>query len=139
MTDSSSARLILFYDDGCPLCRRFKAAIESWDSDALIEVVDLADAETQERFRNQDLSSAREQLTVCDRLGNLSHGVEALRRLTHLLPGIRRLTWAYRLPGVMPAVGKLYRAVHRRRKQLCLKCGQKWMPSMKYSRRRGKG
>lgn len=136
MTDSSPTRLTLFYDDDCPLCRRFKAAIEAWDRDDLIECVDVAEAGTQHRFRHLDPNVARQQLTVCDRLGNFYYGVESLRRLTQLLPGIRRLTWAYRLPGVTPVIGKLYRTVHRRRKKLCLKCGEKSTPSSRYSGRK---
>jgi predicted DCC family thiol-disulfide oxidoreductase YuxK len=138
LMDASSARLTLFYDDTCPLCRRFKAAIEAWDSDCLIEVVDIAQAATQRRFRHLDLNAATQQLTVCDRLGNLHHGVECLRRLTQLLPGLRRLTWAYQLPGVTPVIGKLYRTVHRRRKKLCLKCGEKSLPSIRHRGRMGR-
>ncbi len=133
---SSDPQLYLFYDRDCPLCRRFKRVIEAWDRKGLIEVVDLADAHTAERFRSVDLAAAQRELSVGDRLGHLSQGVEALRQLTHFLPGIRRLTWVYRLPGVTPMVGRLYGSVHRRRKQLCLKCGEKWMSSMRFGRRR---
>ena len=138
MTETTPARLTLLYDDECPLCRRFKEAIESWDAEGVIDIVDLATAESQPRFRYVNFAAARQQLTVCDQLGNASHGIEALRRLTQLLPGIRRLTWVYRLPGVTPAIGKVYQDVNRRRQRLCLKCGEKWMPSLKSSRRNRK-
>jgi len=133
---TNDPQLYLFYDRDCPLCRRFKKAIETWDREGLIEVVDLADDRTPDRFSTVDLAAARQELSVSDRLGHLSQGGEALRRLTRLLPGIRRLAWVYRLPGVTPMVGRLYGTVHRRRRQLCLKCGEKWMPSLKFRRRR---
>lgn len=132
---SSDPHLYLFYDRDCPLCRRFKKVIEAWDREGLIEVVDLADANTAERFPSVDLEAAQRELSVVDRLGHPLHGLEALRRLTHLLPGIRRVTWAYRLPGVTPMVGRLYRSVHRHRKRLCLKCGERWLSSSRGRRR----
>ena len=74
------------YDDDCPLCRRFKGAIEGWGRDHLIEVVDIAEVATQHRFRHLVVNAVRQHLTVYDRPGNLYHGVESLRRLTQLLP-----------------------------------------------------
>ena len=130
-------QLYLFFDRRCPLCCRFKEAIERWDAAGAIAVVDVVDPETAERFPQVDLEWARRELTVLEPAdGATFQGGEALQRLTRLLPGIRRLAWAYRLPGVTPVVGQLYRAVNRRRKRLCLHCGEKWMPSMKYSRRK---
>ncbi len=129
-------QLYLFYDSGCPLCCRFVEWIERWDRQGAIQALALDDPELPGRFPQLDLDQAHQALTVCDRLGNLSLGVEALRQLARLLPGIRRLKWAYRLPGVTPAIGHAYRVVHRYRKRLCLKCGEKWMPSRKFSQRK---
>lgn len=129
-------RLYLFHDRQCPLCRRFAAALGKWNREGAIEVVDVDGQDTAARFPDMDLKAARAELTVRDRLGNTARGVEALRRLSRLLPGLRRLAWIYRLPGVTPAVGAAYRTVHRHRRRLCLNCGEKWMPSLKFSRRR---
>ncbi len=129
-------QLYLFYDGSCPLCRRFADVVERWDVDGSIGVIDLADAGIEERFPQIDLESAVQELTVSEPGGSVFQGSQALQRLTRLLPGIRSLSWAYRLPGVVPAVGRVYGAVNRRRKRLCLNCGEKWMPSMKYSRRK---
>ena len=134
----SRPRLHLLYDHDCPLCRRFAELVRSWDRAGAIETIDLDAAEADARFARLDLASAREQLTVSDREGQVHQGVEALRQLSSLLPAVRRLTWAYRLPGVTPVVGALYRTVNRHRRRLCLKCGEKWMPSRKSSRQRGR-
>ncbi|MFH1570815.1 MAG: DUF393 domain-containing protein [Gemmatimonadota bacterium] len=135
---ASDPALYLFYDRDCPLCRRFKSAIEAWDRGRHIEVVDLADPRTPARFPDLDLAAARAQLTVRDRLGAAVAGAEALRRLTQVLPGLRHLAWVYQLPGATPVVAAVYRAVNRHRRRLCLQCGETWMPSMKSSRRRGR-
>ena len=139
MTAPSLPQLVLIHDGDCPLCRKFVQVIKRLDTDEMIAVVSLEDEETQTRFPHVDMDQVRQQLTVCDQLNRAWHGVEALRRIAALLPAIRRLTWIYRLPGVTPAVGGLYRSVNRHRKRLCLKCGQKWMPSLKHSVRKRRG
>ena len=127
--------LYLFYDGRCPLCCRFKKWIERWDRQGVVGMLALDDPAIPARFPGLDLAVAHEALTVCDRLGRTFKGVEALQQLAQVLPGMRRLKWLSRLPGVTPALSRAYRTVHRRR-QLCLKCGEKWMPSRKYSRRK---
>ena len=99
----------------------------SWSSD---------DPRLPERFPQLDLERASEFLTVCDRLGRVREGVEAMRQLTRHVPALRRLQWVYRLPGVTPTLRGIYRTAQRHRKKLCLSCGEKWMPSLKYSRRK---
>jgi len=132
---TADTKLYLFSDRSCALCRRFAEVIRRWD-DGSIEVIDLALPGVEERFPKIDLASANRELTVCEPVGAVFQGSAALQRLAQLLPGVRRLSWAYRLPGVVPAVGQLYHVVNRSRKRLCLHCGEKWMPSMKYSRRK---
>ncbi len=133
---ADETQLYLFYDGSCALCRRFADVVGRWDTSQSIAVIDLADPGIAEQFPQIDMESAVQELTVSDPAGRVFQGSQALQRLTRQLPGIRSLSWAYRLPGVVPAVGRVYGAVNRRRKQLCLHCGQKWMPSMKYSRRK---
>ena len=128
--------LYLLYDGGCSLCCGFKEWIERWDRRGAVGTLALDDPAIATRFPGLDLAAAREALTVCDKSGRIFQGVEALQQLARVLPGRRRLEWLSRLPGVTPALRRAYRTVHRRRRQLCLKCGEKWMPSRKYSRRK---
>ena len=106
-----------------------------------IEALSLGEEELEQQFPMVDFESAREQLTVCDKRGEVYEGVEALRVLGRHLPGLERLDWAYGLPGVTAVARRVYRAVNRVRQRLCLSCGETWMPSKKYSvrqRRRGR-
>lgn len=128
-------RLYLFLDGDCPLCVRFGQAIARWDREGCIALVDLGAQQARALLDDDARAAARAQLTARDRLGTLYRGIEALRRVADLLPGIRRLHWVYGLPGVTPVLDRVYRAVHRHRRALCLKCGETWMPSMKWSRR----
>ena len=130
------AQLFLFYDGRCELCRRFKEWIAARDQEGIIQALELDDPELAARFADVDLERAREQLTVRDREGNLFQGLAALRRLSRHLPGIRRLDWIYRLPGVKTVASGLYRTVNRYRTKLCLSCGEKWGPSRRHSERK---
>ena len=134
--DSGLVRLHLFADPNCPLCRQFRKWIVHLDREGLVEIVELDDPRLPERFPQLDLERASEFLTVCDRLGRVREGVEAMRQLTRHVPALRRLQWVYRLPGVTPTLRGIYRTAQRHRKKLCLSCGEKWMPSLKYSRRK---
>jgi predicted DCC family thiol-disulfide oxidoreductase YuxK len=136
MAASDRVRLHLFYDSACPLCRQFIKWIRHLDREGLVEILPLDDPQMPGRFPQLDVERANETLTVCDRLGHLREGVEAVRQLTLHLPGLRRLQWVYRLPGVTPTLRGVYRGAQRHRKKLCLSCGEKWMPSLKYSRRK---
>jgi predicted DCC family thiol-disulfide oxidoreductase YuxK len=138
-TSPATPKLVLLYDHNCPLCRKLAEFVERLDKEALIEIVDHEDEGVRERFPDLNLDRVRQQLTVCDQMNRAWHGVEAIRRITDLLPGLRRFSWIYRLPGVTPAVGGLYRSINRQRKRLCLKCGEKWMPSLKGSARKKRG
>ncbi|MED5414707.1 MAG: DUF393 domain-containing protein [Candidatus Latescibacterota bacterium] len=133
----TAARLQLLYDPDCDLCLQFQETVGGWDRQGTIERIPLDDASLAERLTAAQLEAARAELTVIDRRGNLHHGIQALRRLTEALPALKRVSWAYRLPGVTPIVNKIYRAVSSRRRtnRPCLNCGEKWMPSMKWSRR----
>ena len=132
-------QLTLLYDADCPLCRKFVRIIERLDGNDNIEIISVEEGEVDGRFDHIDMARARQELTVCDQLRRPWHGIEAIRRIGEFLPGIRRLSWAYRLPGITPAIGKVYRGVNRQRRRLCLKCGEKWMPSLKTSVRRRRG
>ena len=131
-------QLTLLYDPECDLCRRFQETVARWDTDGAIECVPLDDPSLQRRLADEELIAAQAELTVLDTDGTAHRGEAALRRLTEVLPGVRRLSWAHRLPGVTAAVGALYRGVQRRRaRKPCLHCGEKWKSSKKWSRRGG--
>ena len=131
---AEDVRLFLFYDPACGLCRRFKALIQGWDRRGQVGLVAFDDPSIPARFPHLDQGQMRQQLTVYTAAGRIFVGAEALVELGKVLPGVGRLAWAYRLPGVAAAAKGAYRAVNRRRP--CLNCGEKWLPSRKYSRRK---
>lgn len=131
--------LYLLRDRQCVLCERLVAVLEASDPDGAIDVIDLEAADAVGRFGHLDLTTARETLTVVNRLGKASRGVDALQCLTALRPELRGLEWVNHLPGVAPAATAACRTQRPRRRRFCLECGEKWMPSLKSSRRSREG
>lgn len=136
---SGPVRLRLFTDGSCPVCRRFRAWVEARDVEGRIEVLDLDEPALTERFPRLDLGLARQQLTVLSPAGEVYRGLAALRQIGQRLPGLRQVDWIYELPGIRTLAAGLYHAVNRYRKGPCLSCGERWMPSTKYSQRRKRG
>jgi predicted DCC family thiol-disulfide oxidoreductase YuxK len=141
MQNFEREQLILFYDPACDLCMRFRQWITLRDEEGKIALVPLQEG-VETRFPQVDFSRAAEQLTACDRRGQVFEGMAALRQVAKHLPGLARLDWAYALPGIEGVASGVYRTVNRFRKRLCLSCGESWTPSKKYSerkRRAGRG
>ena len=135
MESTDNAQLYLFYDGECELCMRFKAWVQERDAEGRIALLPLEVA-LADRFPQVDLERASQQLTACDRRGQTYEGMAALRQLAKYLPGMARLDWIYSLPGVEQMAGGVYKTVNRFRKRLCLRCGESWSPSKKYSERK---
>ena len=90
MTDDR-VQLYLFYDDTCELCVKFKDWEGERDLSGRIGALALGGEGLEERFPMVDFDAAREQLTVCDKRGEVYEGVGALRVLGRHLPGLERL------------------------------------------------
>lgn len=126
-----SPRLYLFYDPACPLCRRFKSLVGSWDRHGRIKAVGLDPENLARHFPDFDIQAAQRQLTVCDAAGVCRRGEEALKRLAEELPGLSRLGWVWRLPGTGTALRRAYRAADNRRAE-CRQCSGGWRPGRRH-------
>lgn len=135
MQNIDESQLFLFYDPSCDLCMRFKEWIALRDAAGNIALLPLREG-VEERFPHVDFSRAAGQLTACDRRGQVYEGMAALRQVAKYLPGLARLDWVYALPGIEAMTSGVYRTVNRVRKRLCLRCGESWAPSKKYSERK---
>lgn len=131
-----STELHLFYDSECSICVRLKSAVSRLDREGIVELIDLHNKDVCSRFPDLDPVRALTELTAVDHRGEFFCGGAVLQRLGNLLPGIRHLNWVYQLPGMISGVSMTYRILNRQRRRLCLKCGQKWTSSAKYSQRK---
>ena len=134
MTDRPGHRetLHIVYDAECALCagavrqlsavRGARAELRFVPLQALEAKLDgIWDHATPEpngwpdRLNRLDPDALRAQLHVVQADGAVFAGAEAVVRIMRELPGWRRLSWLYRVPGMKRAADAVYRYVARRR------------------------
>jgi predicted DCC family thiol-disulfide oxidoreductase YuxK len=104
----------MFYDGGCPLCRREVAHYRRLDRQNRIDWVDISrDPETL--ALGVTLEQAMARLHVQDPQGRLLTGVAAFAAVWDALPGYRHLARLVRALGLVPALDWAYARFARRR------------------------
>jgi predicted DCC family thiol-disulfide oxidoreductase YuxK len=111
----------VFFDGGCPLCRREINLLRRWDRRQRIRFTDI-DAEA---FDPAAVGKTREELMaeIHARLpdGSVISGVEVFRRLYSAV-GFRWLVAPTRLPGISCLLNVAYRVFARNRLKLTGRC-----------------
>lgn len=101
--------LTVFYDGGCPRCRRDRARFERWAPEAGVYWCDINGQETRLRAEGIDPALALRSLHVKDAEGALWHGMEAYRRLFAFIWWLKPLGWLITRSWVSPWLTWLYR------------------------------
>ena len=115
LTHAVPQRTRMFYDGGCPLCRREVAHYRRLDRRGRIDWVDISqDPETLAAL-GVTLEQAMARLHVQDRQGRLLTGVPAFAAVWDELPGYRHLARLVRALGLVPALDWGYARFARRR------------------------
>ncbi len=111
----------VFYDGGCPLCRREIATLQRWDSRGRIVFTDI----DQPEFQADQLGKTHAELMaqIHGRLpdGTLITGVEVFRRL-YAAVGLGPLVAVTRLPGLSHLLNWGYGLFARNRLRLTSRC-----------------
>ncbi len=117
----SDYEIEVFFDGGCPLCRREIDMLRRWDRHQRIRFTDI-DAET---FDPAAVGKTMDELMaeIHGRLpdGTLIKGVEVFRRLYSAV-GYRRLVTLTRLPGISCALKLGYWVFAKNRLRLTGRC-----------------
>ena len=116
-----SFEIEVFFDGGCPLCRREVNLLARWDRQRRIRFTDI-DAPT---FHCDDVGMIRDELMtqMHGRLpnGTWLKGVEVFRRM-YAAAGFGPLVWLSRLPLLSQLLDVGYAAFARRRLRLTGRC-----------------
>lgn len=101
-------QITMFYDGGCPLCRREVNHYRRLDSDNRVHWVDISvESDLLEPFHlNREAAMAR--LHVLDREGQMHTGAAAFARLWCDLPYYRWLGGVVRYLGLVPLLDRIY-------------------------------
>jgi predicted DCC family thiol-disulfide oxidoreductase YuxK len=113
MKTPAPAKPIMFYDGGCPLCRREVALYRRLDRSQRITWLDISASETRLEDYGLTLEGAMRELHVMGADGVMYRGAAAFPPIWAALPYLRRLAPLTRLPGVLPALERVYRLFAR--------------------------
>ncbi len=105
---SQTGRPILFYDGGCPLCRREIAHYRRLDHRAEIEWIDIHSQPDLLRPYGVAWETAMQRIHLLDTNGRMITGAYAFAALWKHLPYYRILAAVTRLPGVLWLLEKAY-------------------------------
>lgn len=116
MTDNS-AKLRVFYDGACPLCRRERARYERLARSAGDEIdwFDINGRDEELKRLGIDPQKALTELHVEDDKHRVHRELDAYILLMQRVPRLRPLAWLIGLPLVRPCLARLYHwSVQRR-------------------------
>ena len=104
---------IMFYDGGCPLCRREVAHYRALDRGGRVDWIDI-DACPQEPTRwGISKADAMAELHAIDSAGRVHRGVSAFVVIWRELPGYRHLGTLVDRLGLTPLLDRVYRRFAR--------------------------
>lgn len=106
---------IVFYDGGCPLCRREIAHYQRIDRDGLIRWLDIQQSEDELQANGLTWEKAMRRMHVRDSDGRMVSGADAFVALWRHIPRYRFIARIVSLPGVHWVSEQVYSAFARRR------------------------
>jgi predicted DCC family thiol-disulfide oxidoreductase YuxK len=119
--DPGHFTLEVFYDGGCPLCRREMNLLKRWDRRRQIRFSDISDRAFQPQAIGKTHDELMARLHGRLRDGTWLEGVEVFRRL-YAAVGLRPIVWLTRLPGVSHLLDFGYAIFARHRLRLTGRC-----------------
>jgi len=103
-TATETPELTVYYDGGCPICRREIAGYRRVDGAGRIDWIDASSADATALGDGLTAEAALARMHVRDADGRLVHGAAAFARLWASLP---RTRWLGRIAGSAPALALL--------------------------------
>ncbi len=119
--DTGRFAIEVFFDGGCPLCRREMNLLKRWDRRGQIRFSDISDPAFDLRplGKTYDEMMARIYGRLAD--GTWLTGVEVFRRL-YAAVGLAPIVWLTRLPGISQLLDLGYTIFARNRLRLTGRC-----------------
>jgi len=115
---------ILLYDDECPLCLRFKQAMERLPGHENINKVSIHDKDVYGAHPQVTYEQCVMALHFIEVNGEVFKGGDAAAKLLHHLPGIETFAWLADSDMGKKAVDYFYKMADRYKKELQKPCPQ---------------
>lgn len=119
--DRATHAFEVFFDGGCPLCRREIAWLARLDRAGRLRFTDIGEAAFHPESLGLDRARLMGRIHGRDQEGKIVEGVEVFRRLYGAV-GFRRLVTVSRLPGVSHALDVFYDWFAKNRLRLTGRC-----------------
>lgn len=119
--------MIIFYDEDCNLCKRFKQAIELIDSKGNIKFRSIYDESVYEEFPQLNFSDCEEEVHMISE-GKVYRGGEVIEELLKTLPAVKKFAWLIEKDSTKSALDAFYGQINDMRgmqKKKCFRCGSK--------------
>ena len=107
--------LTVLFDGHCALCRASAARVRRFDSRGRIELLDVNEPSTSERYPKINRQEALKWMLAIDQHGRIHTGADAWARIGTLLPGWNLLAWILFVPGIHWLATKAYAWIARNR------------------------
>lgn len=107
--------IIVFYDGGCPLCRREINHYMKLASNQIIHWVDISRDDSRLSEFNLSADEAMRRFHVVGQMGNVAHGTAAFLIMWQALPGYRHLANIIRFLHLTPLLELGYEWFAKRR------------------------
>jgi len=108
----------VFYDGGCPICRRQAGHWERRDRRRKLRFIDISDPSFSARRHGLDPDRVRQSIHVKTADGRLFRGIDAVRMIWTAFPPMWGAAALSGLPGIHRLLGAGYRAIARNRHRL---------------------
>ena len=118
-------KYILFYDDECSFCYRFKQALEHYDEENSLLFYSIRDEQTYEEFPFLDPEKCHDQVHLINPEGDIFVGPDVIAEIVKIIPKVSKLTWLLDNQASKKALDLFYGAVNNLRKSKvnpCRKC-----------------
>ena len=125
---NSKYEYLLIYDDECPLCKRFKQALELMDTKGIIDFKEVADRSIYIEYPNLNQRKCEEVIHMIGEKGRIFRGGEVINELVGLFPGASKLSWLIDSESSKKATDIFYQSLNKIRgltkKTDCPKCNK---------------
>ncbi|MCX7718005.1 MAG: DUF393 domain-containing protein [Candidatus Sumerlaeaceae bacterium] len=110
---------LVYFDDACPLCRRFAQRLERLDRCGTTRLVPLSAAASAAAPVPLDMEACQQEIHVVTPAGRVLRGWDAVAALAQLFPATYWIGALGTLPGLQQAGRWAYRQIARRRRRSC--------------------
>lgn len=105
----------VLYDGNCSLCRVSVDRLRRFDTHHRVEILDLHNPSTAQRFPQINREEAMRLMQAVDARGRVFSGADAWARIGSQLPGWKLVSWILLVPGIHWLAAKIYAWIARNR------------------------